>query len=468
MLDRRARQADVRHGLVMAEGVEDVQAGSGSVLAMLRVPMLLCLIAVGLVAVHVRAFTLTSPVDELQHIDYLIRGSRGHIVRVGERVGQDAMREEACRGKDLQHPLPPCEAERLRPEDFPGGGYSTASAHPPTYYVLTGIAAQGLRDVLGFESIVTAARLLGAVWLAAGLLLTWALGRRYGLDWPALLGAVLLLASAPIVMHSSATVNPDATALAVGGAVFLAAAGVGRTMWATPVLVAVGVLAGLTKLTNLVAIGAAAIYLLVQVWWSWRDGERSSRYSWRGRIHWAPVGISVLALGSGLVAAAAWVLLTYERALVDPAALPTSQMFAVTSLPVGQLLATFLAFVTPVRESFIVEPLRDAPLLVMFMQIFDRLLIAGVLGTIWFSAARAPLRALALGTGVTMVIAGPLFAIVIYVLEQAIVPPLPRYALALAPALVVVLAWAARRPPWSWFLLALGCVSVAIMVLGLL
>ena len=57
-------------------------------------------LAAVLSVLHVRAYTALSPLDELQHVDYLDQASRLDFVHNGERVGQLAMREQACRTVD--------------------------------------------------------------------------------------------------------------------------------------------------------------------------------------------------------------------------------------------------------------------------------------------------------------------------------------------------------------------------------
>jgi len=59
----------------------------------------LVLLALGSVGLHVDRYTKVSPVDEMQHIDYLYRAPSAPAY--GDKVGQDAMREQTCRGLDL-------------------------------------------------------------------------------------------------------------------------------------------------------------------------------------------------------------------------------------------------------------------------------------------------------------------------------------------------------------------------------
>src|ERR1035437_4693878 len=68
-------------------------------------PVWLLLVAIALVGLHVHTYTKVGPIDELQHIDYLYKSPA--IVAMGDRVGQDAVRQEAFRGMDDPFGRPP-------------------------------------------------------------------------------------------------------------------------------------------------------------------------------------------------------------------------------------------------------------------------------------------------------------------------------------------------------------------------
>src|SRR5688500_688709 len=70
---------------------------------------------------HVLSFTQLSQIDEYQHVDYLDRTLQLEHVRGGDQVEDLAMREQACRGIDLDGAvLPPCRSKDLEPVMFPG------------------------------------------------------------------------------------------------------------------------------------------------------------------------------------------------------------------------------------------------------------------------------------------------------------------------------------------------------------
>lgn len=230
----------------------------------------LVLVPAVLVVLHVVAYPRLSPIDEQMHIDYLSRAPGVQPVVSGTQLGQLAMREEACRGIDSGFMPPPCDSPTLSPAQFELGGYDTAYIHPPTYYSLTAILARGLRSVTGLSSLVTAARLVGALWLATGLLVTYAAGRALGASRAALVGMALLAASLQAVLFFSATVTPDVGSLLVGGlALWLVLLWEKHpSRWWLPPLA--GLVAVAIKLQNAAVVLVLVLYLLLGAVRRWR------------------------------------------------------------------------------------------------------------------------------------------------------------------------------------------------------
>src|ERR1019366_2999316 len=127
--------------------------------------VLLVVVPLLLVSLHVRAYTKLSPIDELEHIDYMFRSPGLHPVIAGTTLVEPAMREEACRGLDSVYPTPPCDTKKLSISVFQDQGYDTAYIHPPTYYDTTWAAGELVKTATGAKSWVTAWRLVGALWL---------------------------------------------------------------------------------------------------------------------------------------------------------------------------------------------------------------------------------------------------------------------------------------------------------------
>ena len=256
-------------------------------------------LAAVLVLMHLRVYTTLSPIDELQHLDYVDSMTRFDIVRSGETVGPVAMREEACRGVDSPgFATPSCDAPVLRPEQFQESGINTAATHPPVYYLTTGAVAEVVDAVPGVESFLAAARLL---WLGFGLALIFALARRLGANVMSAAGACLLLAATPAVLHSSTVLTNDAPSLVVGSLLFLAGLGVLERRLHPGWLAAAAALATSIKVTNIVAVGAV-LFLLVLA--RERQSPRQGLDTDEGRApgRWAPRwGAAAIVVVAGLL-----------------------------------------------------------------------------------------------------------------------------------------------------------------------
>ncbi|WP_420617940.1 hypothetical protein [Candidatus Poriferisocius sp.] len=106
------------------------------------------------------------------------------------------METVACRGIDWpgwevgSSNLPACGDPAPDPRLTPENSYNTAYLHTPVYYSATALVGEAIVRV-GDVSPLTAYRLVGTVWLVAGLMLIWlALGwvhvgnaHRTGGDW---------------------------------------------------------------------------------------------------------------------------------------------------------------------------------------------------------------------------------------------------------------------------------------------
>ena len=220
-------------------------------------------VGTALPAVRVRELSI---LDEAAHIDSVFKVPS--VDRSGEKFLPQTLDEVSCRGGIAQWPdwqPPPCGVPQgVPPADYRigSGGYDTADIHPPVYYFATAaLAAVGLWFV--DADAVTLMRLTGSLYLAVGICLTWLLARRLGANRWAAFGTAGLLVTAPNVLYMSSIVNVDA-------AVIMASAGFGLVVlavwrrrsawWALPLL-AVGLM--LVKMTNLGALIAAALFLII-------------------------------------------------------------------------------------------------------------------------------------------------------------------------------------------------------------
>jgi hypothetical protein len=422
------------------------------------------LLAGVIVLLHMRSYTTLSPIDELQHLDYVDSASRLDPVRTGERVHELALREEACRGVDSPgFVTPSCDAKELRPEQFQELGINTASAHPPVYYVVTGFAARVVDRLPGIDSFLTAARGIGVLWLAAGLVLTYVLARRLGARTSASVGAAVLVACTPAVIHSEAVVTNDAAALVVGATVCLAALGVVRRRVHPAWLALAAFLATSVKVTNIIVVGVALLMLLLVR----EDAERSPRDRRDGAPigRWRPrVGAMALTLGAALIMPVVWMVVGRVNAVPDAQAAPMATQFLVPKIGLGEVLSNVFSVLTPVQNGY-TPAILQRPGIALMMALLNVLLIAALAGAAWFGVGRAGVSQLGLSTLAGMALAGPVFVVLLYVSTSSYVPIPSRYGLCLLPPAAAVLACvASTRRVGGPGLAALGLISLGLVV----
>ncbi len=73
--------------------------------------------------IHIVEYSQFSPIDELRHLDYALQITKGHVPKLGDKLGQDAMREEACRGIDYAWLDPACNSATFDPVAFRDDGW---------------------------------------------------------------------------------------------------------------------------------------------------------------------------------------------------------------------------------------------------------------------------------------------------------------------------------------------------------
>jgi hypothetical protein len=432
-----------------------------------RAAPFLYLLAIGIAlsAVHIASYRQLSPIDELRHLDYATGVTHLHLVHLGDRIGQEAMRAEACRGVDLPTWTdPPCRSARFNPRAFRDDGYQTASAHPPTYYLTVGVVARAAVGVGLFDNFVDPARLMGGVLLGAGLVLTYLAGLRLGLRSGALLAALTLVPVTSAVLHASSTVNPDATAVLAGGLVLFAAVAWEQRRLGTLGLAVAGALATGMKLTNLLVVAAVATWLVVRsgtpgvvvghVRAGWRKAGLGGHGANTDRTASSPVPLgtsdhrndgtrAAAALLAGAVAAGGgWLLFDRLRATIDPVMVPQNRLSMAHGIPALSVIfssSNLFSWLPPI-DGYDLVTFKSTS--VTDFRVFIALLFAGamLLATLRLSSRRDSLGVLG-AAGTAIALAGaPLFLVVNTVVSNVTTDPTPRYGMSLLPVMVVVLA----------------------------
>ena len=175
-----------------------------------------------LVGMHNNSYKTLSPIDELQHLDFTIKASTFHFPGEGERVGEIAMQEAACRSVDAPGYVgPPCNGGPYEPSSFQELGFNTAASQLPTYYITAGLIARGIRALSPIDSFLTAARLSGGIFLGLSLAILWYVMGLLDISRRKRIVPILLLGSTPIVIFHASTVNADAALMLCGSILLL-------------------------------------------------------------------------------------------------------------------------------------------------------------------------------------------------------------------------------------------------------
>ncbi len=417
-------------------------------------------VVVGIVVLQVRDHPKFSRVDELQHFDYVLK-SPSAGVRIGEQYGLEAVRVVACRGIDLPgwEPGTPKLSECGDPLPDPSlshsNGYNTAYLHTPVYYSATALAGSAVLRLPGVDSWLVAYRLVGAVWLAAGLALVWyALGLVNVGVWGRA-AVVGLLGVSPVVVHASALLNPDATALLGGAAVLVALLKWESGRWPWWTVPAVSAVAVWLRLTNSAAVGVVAVYVVLRVW------QKRDRVRERLLVAGTSFAVAVLSV-------LAWRLWQRYRQLDEEQDLPlyVAERFGYfrwTSVD-DQLRAVL----TPFRDQWVPEVL-PRNVLVPLGGVADVGLLVLLGAAVAFTAARSAHRALVGGVLAAMVGMGVLTMVTNYwTLSRDSLAP-GRYGLAILPFAAAAVAPVLRRRALAGVLVgALACATGGAMLYGVL
>ena len=398
--------------------------------------LFLLVMSLTVTSIHMVEYRTFSPIDELRHLDYAIRVSYGELPKLGDKLTQEAMKEEACRGIDLTGWAdPPCDTPRFRPVDFRDNGWQTASPHPPTYYAVAGVTARVLRKVGITGSLVDGARLISGLFLAAGLMMTFFAGRLFGIRSAPLLAALTLVPIIQSVLHSSSIVTPDSMSILAGSSLLAALVGWQQKKLSLPWLCVVSAFVGFTKITNVLVTTVVGLAL---VFWSL---NRSDEPSQRKSNLLAGVAVPVASYLSAFL----WLTFDRLRATIDPSIVPQNIQLRYEGIPpLSHLLqpSVLLNWLPPI-ESY--DPLRFTNLEVLsFRGLTINLLLGGLLIAALRFHQENRLSVLAGFTAVVAIFGSPMFVAATAATSSVLVNPAGRYGLSLLPVFVLALSGSVR------------------------
>jgi len=400
-----------------------------------------------------------SRIDEPTHADYAFQAAHFTLPHAGSPIAPEIRAHWACVGQE-GYELPVCGND-LGAWAYPYDGQNYNFGHPPLYYFLVGMPARALDAVVPGIEFVTAARLVGVLWLAGGMFMLYVALRRWRIDPAAAIIAPLLLPAFPRVLHASTTVNPDAVAVLVGAsAVWLAAKifAEGYTDWRLPAVLTAA--AGLTKTISAVPFIAIALLMVLRML---RD-LRVKNFQKADLAIPIAIGLAVV------VPYVLWQAAQGGRG--DPywtnplVGLNTRD---VEGLPGSEWLETAFSGINLASEYYLQPPMNVA-LMVSWTRLLNVLLIGAVFAVI-VACAKEPARR-SLGW---MVMAGVFIYPTIVQAQAYLNTTVPqyfpnvtgRYGLAMIPGAVACLciaAWKAGYRRIVYILVAVGLIVLAVVI----
>lgn len=286
-------------------------------------------VAVALVAVSMGyAGTVTllhedalSPVDEWVYVDYLYKLPAQGMVHEGEIVGDETLSLLACEGTSPFGTIgPPCAEEFGDTSKFPNEGVTSAAAYTPLYFASTRIVGDAIHAVTGIQQLESW-RLTGVLWLAMSMVAFYALARQWRVSNHAILSLGLAFIASPLAWWTYTYVSTDAPSFFFGAAMLYLSEQYlrgKRSGWWLPI---VSVLAVAVKLTNLLAVGLMALYLLVrwlrEIRQTSRIGLRSVQPGFTNRYSLSMLGFPVVAVVLSSTVQLIWMRLVPLMAVSD-------------------------------------------------------------------------------------------------------------------------------------------------------
>ena len=421
--------------------------------------LLLTLASIGLVLVHVPQHTTVSPIDEYVYIDYLAKVPTNGIVREGEETGSYARQYLSCHGVRTigYYPEEMCSNPQASQEArLPNGGYTSADLYTPLYFGATWVMAQPL-EFLGVDDLTTAGRYTGWTWLAgAGIFLYVAL-RRLKVPAPVGAGVALLMVGSLPAYWSNTYISTDASALFAGALMFFAATGlINPTRRRIILFIIFAVVVALLKLQNLMAVGAAALFVLIYT----ASVAARSLGRWQGRLgrflRDRRTLTAIAALVAAVLAQGIWVV---TRSILAVGEFPDQGV----SAPFGKMafLREMLSFFPGVSIGAL-DPKSFGIWAVLAYSLLAWVIVAGVLGLLASSRRGSVSEALGIASFVVALVAAPALAIAnIAVSGYYFVLP-ARYGMSLIPFFLACAALLFGRKAWIGYLIpVLGVISYA-------
>jgi len=395
-------------------------------------------------------------IDEFAYADYLHKVHDGQLViRRGELIGPETLRELACRGHSSNPDDPErqqqCGMPRLDPAAFPNAGVNSADVHPPTYFVVTDIGARIVMATGFTPNLIRAGRLFGAAWMAAGLTALWYLARMLGARRGSSAAAVAAVGGGISLQWQWHYLTPDAPNILIGALVALAVlrwerSGRGLALVALAAAVAMSI-----KAPNVLVVAAMALYLLGRAAVAHRGGGAATRLAPRAYL----LATTALVGGAGAVSVA-WLIVRRTLA-TSHAPSEMDRRFASTGLQATNLTENIARFLGPwdgqINRTY------------QLSLVLSYVIIGSIVAALLVRRASHRDHTLAAATAAVAVLGPLLLVVIIFVTSGTYFPIEPRYGTSIVPLEAAVAATVWRR---RGAIVAIGAFVAVYHVAGLL
>jgi len=317
----------------------------GGALARWVGPVLVCVvIPVLLVVSTIDRHPRLSPIDEGAHFDYVERIYSRGVPTFGDRFLRSSLREMVCRGTRIEGlVLPACDAKPLLHDYFPGGAYQYEEQQPPLYYAMTAPVAKAAEKVLGVAPL-GAMRVVGLLWLIAGLLVLWKTSRILNVAPMPMLATLLAITAAPNVVYYSSLVSNDSAGILFGAlAAYLGAVAYTRGKTYLIPAVILGIAAALTKTSCALPVGVVGLILAAAAILG--AGNPSEQ-----RRNMRTTGLGMM--GGAVAGTLLWVIYYRAAATIEPKKLPTFDVLRTGPVNLGNILGQAKSFLAPLTDSY--------------------------------------------------------------------------------------------------------------------
>lgn len=373
-----------------------------------------------------------SPIDEVVYMDYTYKVWDQGMVHRGEQFGPDVAHLVACAKVlpfgDLGQS---CGSSEVNYGGLPNNGYTTGEGYTPLYFWTVRLIGDPIHALTGISE-PTSWRFSGAVWLAFTMIVFVGLLRRFNIPDPVILALGLLFIGSPYAWWTYTYISTDVSVVVFGAGLLLATVQARSGAWSGWWLVPLGFLAPLLKITNLIAFGLVALYVVIDECSRRLNKQPSDPHrgtSFRG--FWLPLGLSALLAA---VLQFAWLRLIPLLAVSDHI---VDQGVATRLTPVELVRLTTVGVSGAISHN----PLSGGSLAEFVALAFlplSWLMIAFVLGALMSMRWRHDRSPLVWATGLACLLALPALG-VIMTASAGVYFPLPgRYAAALIPAILLV------------------------------